>query len=200
MLAGSEHQPDTMAMNQLATLKDQFLIAMPGLLDPNFSRTVTYMCEHGEHGAMGIVVNRPSELRLTDVLQHMQIPESNPASGNQIVYLGGPVETERGFVLHSHETAWDSTLEVTNTISITTSRDILEAIASGEGPDRSLVALGYAGWGAGQLEDELQNNAWLSGPADPDVIFELGVEKRWDAAAKLLGVDLSLLSTDAGHA
>jgi putative transcriptional regulator len=130
----------------------------------------------------------------------MQIPETNPASGSQIVYLGGPVETERGFVLHSHETAWDSTLEVTNAISITTSRDILEAIASGKGPERSLVALGYAGWGAGQLEDELQNNAWLSGPADPDIIFDVKVERRWEAAAKLLGVDLSLLSTDAGHA
>jgi putative transcriptional regulator len=187
-------------MNDHVSLKNQFLIAMPGLADPNFSRTVTYVCEHGSHGAMGIVVNRPSELRLADVLEHMQIAEAIPHSGDQTVYVGGPVETERGFVLHSHTDSWDSTMEVTDEISITTSRDILEAMARGEGPARSLVALGYAGWGAGQLEDELQHNAWLSGPADPSIIFDLPVEQRWEAAARLLGVDLRLLSTDAGHA
>ena len=116
------------------------------------------------------------------------------------MYLGGPVETERGFVLHTHTEPWDSTLAVTDDISITTSRDVLEAMARGAGPARSLIALGYAGWGAGQLEDELQHNAWLSGPADPGVLFELPPEQRWEAAARLLGVDLRLLSTEAGHA
>jgi putative transcriptional regulator len=173
---------------------------MPTLADPNFSRTVTYICEHGEHGAMGIVVNRPSELKLSDVLEHMKIPESDPRSGDQIVYIGGPVEEERGFVLHSHSTRWDSTMAVTEEISITTSRDVLEAIARGEGPTRSLIALGYAGWSAGQLETELQANAWLSGPADSQILFKLPPERRWEAAAQLLGVDLNLLSTDAGHA
>ena len=187
-------------MDDTDSLKNQFLIAMPGLDDPNFSRTVTYICEHGAHGAMGIVVNRPSELRLNDVLEHMEIEPTVPGTGQQMVYLGGPVETERGFVLHERAREWDSTMAITDTISITTSRDILEAMARGEGPDHTLVALGYAGWGAGQLEDEMQNNAWLSGPADPEVIFSLPVEERWEAAARLLGVDMRLLSTDAGHA
>jgi putative transcriptional regulator len=182
------------------TLRNQFLIAMPTLADPNFSRTVTYICEHGEHGAMGIVVNRPSELKLSDVLEHMKIPEIEPGSGDQTVYIGGPVEEERGFVLHSRSTRWDSTMAVTDEISITTSRDVLEAIARGEGPKRSLIALGYAGWSAGQLETELQANAWLSGPADTQILFRLSPERRWEAAAKLLGVDLNLLSTDTGHA
>lgn len=182
------------------TLRNQFLIAMPGLDDPNFSRTVTYVCEHGAHGAMGIVVNRPSELKLADVLEHMKIPESRPGSGDQIVYIGGPVEEERGFVLHPRSTSWDSTMAVTDEISITTSRDVLEAIACGEGPERSLIALGYAGWAAGQLETEMQANAWLSGPADSQILFSLPPEQRWEAAARLLGVDLNLLSTDTGHA
>jgi putative transcriptional regulator len=187
-------------MNATASLKNQLLIAMPNLQDPNFARTVTYICEHGEHGAMGIVINRPTDLRLADVLQHMQIEGGMGAAGEQIVYLGGPVEEERGFVLHTHTEPWDSTLAVNEAISITTSRDILEAMARGEGPEHTLVALGYAGWGAGQLEREMQQNAWLSGPADQSILFELPADQRWEAAAGLLGVDLHLLSTDAGHA
>ena len=187
-------------MNDDATLKSQLLIAMPNLQDPNFARTVTFICEHGEHGAMGIVLNRPTDLHLTDVLQHMDIEGDFGRAGEQIVFLGGPVEEERGFVLHSHTEPWDSTLSVNDEVSITTSRDILEAMARGEGPERTLVALGYAGWGAGQLEDELRENAWLSGPADTSILFDLPAEKRWEAAAKLLGVDLNLLSSEAGHA
>lgn len=187
-------------MNATASLKNQLLIAMPNLQDPNFARTVTYICEHGEHGAMGIVINRPTDLRLADVLQHMQIEGGMGVAGEQIVYLGGPVEEERGFVLHTHTEPWDSTLAVNGEISITTSRDILEAMARGEGPEHTLVALGYAGWGAGQLEREMQQNAWLSGPVDQSILFELPADQRWEAAAGLLGVDLHLLSTDAGHA
>jgi putative transcriptional regulator len=187
-------------MSTTASLKNQLLIAMPTLEDPNFARTVTYICEHGEHGAMGIVLNRPTDLRLADVLQHMEIEGGMGAAGEQIVYLGGPVEEERGFVLHTHTDPWDSTLAVDEDISITTSRDILEAMARGTGPRRTLVALGYAGWGAGQLEREMQQNAWLSGPADQSILFELPADQRWEAAARLLGVDLHLLSTDAGHA
>lgn len=187
-------------MNEHASLKNQLLIAMPSLEDPNFSRTVTYICEHGQHGAMGIVLNRPTDLRLTDVLKHMQIEGGMGQAGEQIVYLGGPVEEERGFVLHTHTQPWDSTLDVNDNISITTSRDILEAMARGEGPAQTLVALGYAGWGAGQLERELQDNAWLSGPADQSILFELAPDQRWAAAARLLGVDVNLLSSEAGHA
>ncbi len=187
-------------MSQNPSLKNQLLIAMPTLQDPNFSRTVTYICEHGEHGAMGIVLNRPTELRLLDVLQHMDIDGGLGAAADQTVYLGGPVEEERGFVLHTHTAPWDSTLAIDDHISITTSRDILEAMAKGGGPDQTLVALGYAGWGAGQLEQELQQNAWLSGPADKSILFDLPSDQRWEAAARLLGVDVNLLSSEAGHA
>jgi len=199
-LAGRRGAHDTVGMSETASLKNQLLIAMPNLQDPNFSRTVTYICEHGEHGAMGIVLNRPTDLCLADVLRHMEIEGGLGTAGEQIVYLGGPVEEERGFVLHSHTAPWNSTLAINDDISITTSRDILEAMAHGGGPDRTLVALGYAGWAAGQLERELQENAWLSGPADQSILFELPAEQRWEAAARLLGVDVNLLSSEAGHA
>lgn len=184
-----------------SSLKNQFLIAMPGLEDPNFSRTVTYICDHDDNGAMGIVVNRPSELHLADVLEHMSIENHDPATSKNIVYLGGPVQEERGFVLHiPRDGGWKSSIQVTDEIGITTSRDILEAMAIGQGPARTLVALGYAGWSAGQLEEEMQQNAWLSGPAEASVLFDLPPEQRWAAAARLLGVDMALMSADAGHA
>ena len=191
---------DTMAMGSPANLTNQFLIAMPGLRDPNFARTVTYICEHSDKGAMGIVVNRPLELSVADVMSHMQIADTPPEIGKQAVYLGGPVDSERGFVLHSGGPSWSSTLRITDAICVTTSRDILEAMARGEGPERTLVALGYAGWAGGQLEHELQDNAWLSGPADTRIIFDRPAEERWVAAARLLGIDLNLISTEAGHA
>lgn len=187
-------------MSQTDTLKNQLLIAMPSLEDPNFSRTVTYICEHSEQGAMGIVLNRPTELSLADVLKHMEIEGDLGEAGEQKVYLGGPVEEERGFVLHTHTEPWASTLAINEDISVTTSRDILEAMACGKGPSHALVALGYAGWGAGQLERELQDNAWLSGPADQSILFDLPPDQRWEAAARLLGVDVNLLSSEAGHA
>jgi len=189
-----------MAMRGSANLTNQFLIAMPGLRDPNFARTVTYICEHSDKGAMGIVVNRPLELSVADVMTHMDIKDTPAAVGQQPVYLGGPVESERGFVLHSSTPLWNSTLRITEAICVTTSRDILEAMARGEGPAQTLVALGYAGWAGGQLEHELQDNAWLSGPADMHIIFDLPADERWAAAAQLLGVDLNLISTEAGHA
>ena len=191
---------DTIAMGGSANLTNQFLIAMPGLRDPNFARTVTYICEHSDKGAMGIVVNRPLDLSVGDVMSHMQIADTPPEIGRQPVYLGGPVDSERGFVLHSGTPSWSSTLRITDAICVTTSRDILEAMARGEGPERTLVALGYAGWAGGQLEHELQDNAWLSGPADIRILFDLPAEERWVAAARLLGIDLNLISTDAGHA
>jgi len=187
-------------MNATANLTDHFLIAMPGLRDPNFFHTVTYICEHSEEGAMGIVVNRPMDIHLSEILDQMQIERREEAKLDQWVFVGGPVAMDRGFVLHPTEQRWDSTLEITPEISITTSRDILEAMATGSGPPRSLVALGYAGWAGGQLEDELGANAWLSGPASKEIIFEMPPEQRWHAAARLLGVDLDMLSGEAGHA
>lgn len=182
------------------SLTNHFLIAMPTLEDPNFSQTVTYICEHNEDGALGIVINRPADLTLADLLSHMEIETSDGVATKQAVYIGGPVQRERGFVVHSPPGEWDGCLAVDERIGVTTSQDILEAVARGEGPDHYLVALGYAGWSAGQLEEEMANNAWLSGPADPAVMFEQASNERWQAAATRLGVDLSLLSSQGGHA
>jgi len=183
-----------------SNLTNHFLIAMPGLQDSNFFHTVTYICEHNDDGAMGIVLNRPTDLHLNDIVAQLDIPPGETATGEQTIYLGGPVQTDRGFVLHTPARRWDSTLEINPDISVTTSRDILRAIVEGAGPEKSLVALGYAGWGPGQLEQELSANAWLSGPANQAIIFDLEPEQRWEAAARLLGVDLNLLSGEAGHA
>ncbi len=189
-----------MPMSFSTTLTNHFLIAMPGLRDPNFSRTVTYICEHSDQGAMGIVINRPMDIRLGEVLSQLDIDSDDPRVLGATVYLGGPVQPDRGFVLHTAGESFESTLSITPDISVTTSRDVLEAIAAGRGPQRSLVALGYAGWAGGQLEDEIGANSWLSGPADDHIIFRLPNEARWLAAAQLLGVDLNLLSAEAGHA
>ncbi|WPL15384.1 hypothetical protein Thiowin_00280 [Thiorhodovibrio winogradskyi] len=187
-------------MSLSTSLTNHFLIAMPGLQDPNFSRTVTYICEHSAQGAMGIVINRPMDLRLGDVLEQLDIEPQRPEISNQIVYLGGPVQTDRGFVIHSGPETFDSTLSVTPDLRVTTSRDVLEAIASGKGPELCLVALGYAGWTSGQLEEELSANAWLSGPADNETLFRRPASARLQAAAQLIGIDINLLIGEAGHA
>ncbi len=181
-------------------LKNHFLIAMPQLADPNFFHTVTYICEHNQDGALGIVINRPLDISLGEVLDHMRIECEDEAIRDHNVFFGGPVQPEQGFVLHRPVGGWEATLPVTDEIGVTTSRDVLQAIARGEGPAQFLVALGYAGWGAGQLEAEIKENAWLNGPAEPKIIFEAPHGQRWEAAAALLGVDLRLLSGDAGHA
>ena len=187
-------------MGFATSLTNHFLIAMPGLQDPNFSRTVTYVCEHTDQGAMGIVINRPTEVTLGEPLVQLDIPTRLDWVRGMTVYQGGPVQTDRGFVLHTAGHSFDSTLNINDLISVTTSRDILEALAAGEGPPQTLIALGYAGWGSGQLEQELSANAWLSGPADGGIIFRLPSDARWLAAAKLLGIDMNLLSGEAGHA
>jgi len=187
-------------MRQQNQLTNHFLIAMPGLADPNFFHTVTYLCEHSEQGAMGLVINRPMDLQLADIFEQLEIKISDPTLSQVPVYMGGPVQGDRGFVLHNTDSEWDSTLRVTDEISVTTSMDILQAIAAGQGPAHTLVTLGYAGWGAGQLEEEMAQNAWLSGPARSDIIFKRASDQRWQAAADLLGVDLNLLSSEAGHA
>ncbi|MEQ8660375.1 MAG: YqgE/AlgH family protein [Gammaproteobacteria bacterium] len=187
------------AMNHF-DLTNHFLIAMPTLADPNFSRTVTYICAHNEEGAMGIVVNRPIDIELGEVLAQMDLAADDPAVSARPVYQGGPVHTDRGFVLHRPAREWSSTITVTAEVGISTSRDILEAISAGTGPADSLVALGYAGWGAGQLEQEMADNAWLSGPADLAIVFETPSELRWQRAAALIGIDLTAMSHDVGHA
>jgi len=187
-------------MSQHTYLTNHFLIAMPTLEDPNFAQTVTYVCEHSREGAMGIIINRPLELTLGDVFEQMSIESPNAGTNEQPVYAGGPVNAERGFVLHSPTDPWASTLAISDQVSVTTSRDILEAIAADKGPRDALVALGYAGWASGQLESEMAENSWLSGPADPDILFHLPVNHRWAAAARAIGVDLSLMSSEAGHA
>ncbi len=184
----------------LLDLTNQFLIAMPSLADPNFVRTVTYVCAHNDDGAMGIVINRPLNIELSAVLAQMDLEADDPAVGSLPVFQGGPVHRDRGFILHRPATEWGSTIRVSDEIAVSTSRDILAAISRGSGPDDRLIALGYAGWGAGQLEEEISQNAWLSGPASLDILFHAPPERRWEQAAARLGVDLALLSTDVGHA
>lgn len=187
-------------MNTTESLANHFLIAMPALADPNFSHTVTYICEHNEEGAMGIIINRPLHIHLREVLEQMQVEASPKTDLDTPIYLGGPVQSERGFVLHSPVGSWASSLGITEQVAITTSRDIISAIAHSEGPTRYLLALGYAGWGGGQLEREMAENAWLSGPADLDILFDMPEEARWSAAAALLGVEINLISDEIGHA
>lgn len=181
-------------------LHNQFLLAMPTLQDPNFHRTLTYVCEHSEHGSMGLVVNRPMALTVGEVLQHLDIDPQHTAIAQQPVHYGGPVEPERGFIIHSPVGQWDGTLTLSESLGVTTSRDILEAMARGEGPEKALVTLGYSGWGAGQLEDEVVRNSWLTCPASEDILFDIPAEERLATAAARLGIDLDLLSSDAGHA
>ncbi len=190
-------------MNQAAptNLKHHFLIAMPTMADPNFAHSITYVCEHNEEGAMGIVVNRPLALTVGDILAHLEIEDYDHHYNEVAVMCGGPVQTERGFVLHRSEPArWDNTQLIESDICLTSSRDILLAIAHNEGPRQHLIALGYAGWGAGQLDQEMTQNAWLSVPASAHIMFDIPYEQRWQAAANLLGIDLNLLSDQIGHA
>jgi putative transcriptional regulator len=181
-------------------LTNQFLIAMPGMDDPNFAQTVTLVCEHSERGALGIIINRPLTMDLGEVFEQLGLDASQSHVSRQSVLLGGPVQTDRGFVLHSPGAGFESTLPVSERLHLTTSRDILDALASGHGPARAIVALGYAGWDAGQLEDEMARNAWLTVPVDVSLLFDVPAEDRWQAAGRLLGINLLHLSSDAGHA
>lgn len=191
---------DTIKMTESTCLTNHFLIAMPQLADPNFFHSVTYICEHNDDGAMGIVINRPLEIGLAEVLDHIDIQGNEKNLKDQIIFMGGPVQPERGFVIHSPAKQWDSSLLVTDDIGVTTSRDILTAIANDQGPEQFVIALGYAGWGNGQLEQEIKQNSWLSGPATKEILFEVPYQQRWEAAASSLGVDVNLISGDAGHA
>ena len=182
------------------SLRNHFLIAMPGMEDPHFAHSITYLCDHSEEGAMGLVVNRALDLCYDEIFDHLDIADF-PRGNDTRVLAGGPVKTDRGFVLHRNgDRQWHSTLLLNEEISLTTSRDILEAMAHGEGPREAIVALGYAGWGPGQLEREIAENAWLTLPAEASVLFEVPLERRAHVAALQLGINLDLLSSARGTA
>jgi putative transcriptional regulator len=184
----------------VVNLTHHFLIAMPSMADPNFAKSLTYICEHNEQGALGVVVNRPIDMTLRALFEQIEIPLNDNERGRMPVYFGGPVQVDRGFVLHRPAGDWQSTLAVSGDIGLTTSRDILQAVGEGRGPGELLVSLGYAGWAPGQLEQELTQNSWLTVGADLDLVFELSPEQRLPAAMQLLGIDLTRLSDEVGHA
>lgn len=182
------------------SLRNHFLLAMPNLTDAIFAHSITYLCEHNEHGAMGIVINHPLEVCVEEIMEHLQISAAGRLRDIPVM-AGGPVHMDRGFVLHRHtDRKWEASLKITDEIYLTTSRDILAAIAVEEGPEDNLIALGYAGWSAGQLEAEISENSWLTLPADSAIIFETPYHRRAVAAAAKLGVDMNLISGEAGHA
>jgi len=183
------------------SLQNHYLIAMPALADFNFSHAVVYICAHNDEGAMGIVINRPlMDLKLGEVLSQLNIESDKSELVNLPVYLGGPVQPERGFIIHRPNDSWQSTLVMSDEVGVTSSQDILFAMVEGQGPEEFLVTLGYAGWEPGQLEEELSSNLWLTAPADPSILFDTPVERRWEKAAASLGVDINKLSSDSGHA
>ena len=189
------------SMHAPASLANHFLIAMPGMDDPNFSGGVALLCHHSAEGAMGLVLNRASEYLLGEVMAQMGIGEVDARLAAQPVLAGGPVEPERGFVLHTPgDETWDSTYAISSNLSLTTSRDVLEALSNGAGPRKVFITLGYSGWTAGQLEEEISRNGWLNVDADPQIIFDTPVEQRYDKALSLLGIDRSFLMGEAGHA
>ena len=185
-------------------LTNQFLIAMPGMGDDTFKGSVVYLCEHTERGALGLVINKPIDIKLKNLFEQVELPLDRDELAAQPVFFGGPVQTERGFVLHERQVGADSpytsTMSVPGGLDMTTSKDVLEALSAGAGPSRVLVTLGCSGWSAGQLEDELGRNGWLTVGADPVVIFDTPISQRYDRALQLLGVDPRMLSQEAGHA
>jgi len=187
-------------MESKDSLCNQLLIAMPGMLDPNFNSTVTLVCEHNAEGALGIVINRPMDMNLGGLFEQLDVNDHDAAIASHPVLNGGPVARERGFVLHNPGKQFESSVAVSPNVQLTLSRDIIDAMAAGAGPEKSLVALGYAGWDAGQLEAEILTNTWLTVPASPEVIFEVPFADRWSIAAKTIGIDISQISPNAGHA
>lgn len=186
-------------------LTNQFLIAMPGMVDDNFAGSVIYMCEHNERGALGLVINKPIDIKLKNLFEKVELSLDRSDLAEAPVYFGGPVQTERGFVLHDRLNDdgghYNSTLKIPGGgLEMTTSKDVLEALSNGAGPKRVFVTLGYAGWGAGQIEDEISRNGWLTVDAEPSIIFDTPVESRYDRALSLLGIDPGMLMQSAGHA
>jgi putative transcriptional regulator len=190
------------SQSDFPSLANHFLVAMPELQDPNFSQTVTLICQHDENGALGVVINRPLDnLVINDVLSQFDLkPPMDSPTGLHAVYAGGPVHNELGLVLHEGKGDWQSTLTVGNDMGLTSSRDVLESIANASGPQNLLLSLGYAGWGSGQLENEIQQNSWLTIEADPEIIFHTSVHERWHKAAQTIGVDITQIGSGVGHA
>ena len=176
---------------------------MPGLADPLFKKSVSFICQHTEQGAMGLTINHPTNINFSDLLKQLDIPLAIDSLASIPVYLGGPVETGHGFILHSNDSkldSWTQTLKINDDISLSSSKDILIAIANGKGPSNFLITLGYAGWSKGQIEKEMEENSWLNVLADNDIIFNTPTDKRWESAAMKLGIDINLISGDVGHA
>jgi putative transcriptional regulator len=187
-------------MDPQNSLNNLLLIAMPGMADPNFSTTVTLVCEHNDEGALGIVINRPSNLDLAGLFEQLSVDDVDQKIASTPVLDGGPVARERGFVLHSPSHEFESSVSVSDDIQLTFSRDVLESLAAGTGPEHSVVALGYAGWQPGQLESEMLHNTWLTVPATAKLIFDVPFEERWSSAAETMGIDINQISPHAGHA
>ncbi|MDN3652106.1 YqgE/AlgH family protein [Thalassotalea ponticola] len=184
----------------MTSFENHLLIAMPNMHDPYFQKTVTYICEHNEQGAMGLIVNVPVRITLGELLSQIDAHQGDSYRLSQRVLAGGPVSPDRGFVLHNNQGEWSSSMALNSEIMITTSRDILEALGTDKAPEQFLVTLGYAGWGPGQLEQEIKDNSWLVAQADRDILFDTPVDLRWQKATQKLGIDLGHLSTDIGHA
>jgi len=184
----------------VSNFTNHFLIAMPGMTDPNFAHALTFICEHNEDGALGLVVNKPTDMTLSALFEQLDVPLANADLADAPVHFGGPVQVDRGFVLHRPLGNWQSTLAVGDDLGLTTSKDVVEAVGRGDGPSEVFVSLGYAGWAAGQLEQEIAQNAWLTVEADADLVFDIPAEMRLPAAMERLGVDYSRLSDDVGHA
>ena len=183
------------------SLQNYMLLSMPQLDDEPFKRSVVYICEHNEQGAMGLIINRANEVEFADILPQLNISEEQATNTHQTIYSGGPVKPENGFVLHTPlaDKQWQSSIKVGRNLCLTTSVDVIDDIAHNTGPEHSLIALGYAGWAAGQLEQEIAGNSWLCCPFDADILFATPTEQRFTAAARLLGVDMNLISTQVGH-
>jgi len=193
-------RPHTAAMSEPLSLTNHLLVAMPWLKDGPFAQSVTLICEHGEQGALGIVLNKPGTMLFAEVLEQMRLTTTDSELAGRPALRGGPVHPDRGFVVHRPGGSWDSTQRISDQVQVTTSRDVLVAIAAGQGPTDAFIALGYAGWEAGQLEKELLDNAWMTLPMDEQLIYELPHEQRWQAAWQRMGIDIGRLSGTAGHA
>ncbi|MYM87944.1 YqgE/AlgH family protein [Rugamonas sp. FT82W] len=181
-------------------LANHFLIAMPSMQDPVFGGTVVYVCEHNENGVLGVVINKPTDMTMEVLFERIDLKLESDVDVDAPIMFGGPVQDDRGFVLHTPGTRYSSSLTVTKDVAFTTSIDVLEAVAAGDGPPRMLVSIGYSGWSPGQLEDEISRNGWLTVGADPDILFKLPIEERYTAAMRLLGIDPLMLTSEAGHA
>lgn len=190
---------DQKSSGTLQSLKNHFLVAMPSLNDSLFSHSVTYICDHNENGAMGLIINQATEVTMGEVFKQLGMEAFGPCAQNRVL-SGGPVNPQQGLILHRKQGTWDSTLNITSDICLTASKDIMSALAEGRGPEEAQFILGYAGWSPGQLEDEIIENSWLTVNAESSIIFDIPPDKRWEATAAHLGIDLDLISPTSGRA